>query len=112
MVREGDCRLVELYNTERSGDGFRVSSSAVWDLTTNHTHPAGWTSADAAGLPIFSGLLRYDEVAKAACTTSFASPFRRYAAPPPHPPAIESAGELKVRGSDFEVLASGPLTAC
>ena len=43
--------------------GFRVSSSAVWDLTTNHTRPAGWTSADAAGLPILPGLLKYDEVA-------------------------------------------------
>jgi hypothetical protein len=40
---------------------FRVSSSAVWDLKVNHTRPPVWTSADAAGLPILPGLLRYEE---------------------------------------------------
>jgi hypothetical protein len=63
VLRQGDCRLFELYNTERTATGFRVSSSAVWDLTVNHTRPAGWTSADAAGLPILPGLLKYEEVA-------------------------------------------------
>lgn len=63
VVRQGDCMLFELYNTERTAGGFRVSSSAIWDLKTNHTRPAGWTSADAAGLPILPGLLRYEEVA-------------------------------------------------
>jgi hypothetical protein len=63
VVREGDCTLFELYNTERTAGGFRVSSSAVWPLGTNHTRPAGWTSADAAGLPILPGLLKYEEVA-------------------------------------------------
>jgi hypothetical protein len=63
VLRQGDCRLFELFNAVRSGGGFQVSSSAVWDLTVNHTRPAGWTSADAAGLPILPGLLKYDEVA-------------------------------------------------
>ncbi len=63
VLREGDCTLYELYNTERTGTGFRVSSSAIWDLTRNATRPPGWTSADAAGLPILPGLLRYEEVA-------------------------------------------------
>ena len=63
VVRQGDCMLYELYNTVRDGDGFRVSSSAIWPLTANHTRPAGWTSADAAGLPILPGLLKHDEVA-------------------------------------------------
>ncbi|MGH7528737.1 MAG: hypothetical protein ACREMX_18745 [Gemmatimonadales bacterium] len=62
VVRQGDCTLFELYNTERTGSGFRVSSSAVWDLTVNATRTPGWTSADAAGLPILPGLLKYDEV--------------------------------------------------
>jgi hypothetical protein len=62
VLRQGDCMLFELYYTERTGNGFRVSSSAVWDLTVNHTRPAGWTSADAAGLPILPGLLKYGEV--------------------------------------------------
>jgi hypothetical protein len=61
VVQQGNCTLYELYNAERVGGGFRVSSSAVWDLTLNDTRPAGWTSADAAGLPVLPGLLRYDE---------------------------------------------------
>ncbi|HEX6105783.1 MAG TPA: hypothetical protein VFZ26_09380 [Gemmatimonadales bacterium] len=63
VLRQGDCLLFELFNTVRTASGFQVSSSAVWDLKTNHTRPAGWTSADAAGLPILPGLLRYEEVA-------------------------------------------------
>ncbi len=63
VVRQGECVLYELYNAVRTAGGFRVSSSARWDLTVNATRPAGWTSADAAGLPILPGLLRYDEVA-------------------------------------------------
>lgn len=56
VLQEGNCTLYELYNAERAGGGFRVSSSAVWDLTINDVRPPGWTSADAAGLPILPGL--------------------------------------------------------
>ena len=45
------------------GASWQVSSAARWDLTRNARRPAGWTSADAAGLPILPGLLRYDEAA-------------------------------------------------
>jgi hypothetical protein len=62
VVRQGDGTLYELYNTIRDGDGFWVSSSAIWSPGANHTRPAGWTSADAAGLPTLPGLLKYDEV--------------------------------------------------
>ena len=55
VVRQGECVLYELYNAVRTAGGFRVSSSARWDLTVNATRPAGWTSADAAGLPILPG---------------------------------------------------------
>jgi hypothetical protein len=55
-------KLYETFATHRDGDGFRAGSGAVFDLTTNALRPAGWTSADAAGLPIFPGLVRYDEV--------------------------------------------------
>jgi len=63
VVQQGSCVLYKLYNAVRTGSGFRVSSSARWDLKVNATRPAGWTSADAAGLPILAGLLKYDEVA-------------------------------------------------
>jgi hypothetical protein len=59
------CRLYELYALNpTSGGGWRAGSGAVWNLRSNHLRPAGWTSADAAGLPIFPGLARYDEVAR------------------------------------------------
>lgn len=54
--------LYELYRAFRDGPGWKADSGAVWDLKSNKLRPAGWTSADAAGLPIFPGLVRYDEV--------------------------------------------------
>jgi len=59
------CRLYELYAlSPKPGGGWQAGSGAVWNLRSNHLRPAGWTSADAAGLPIFPGLARYDEVAR------------------------------------------------
>jgi len=59
------CRLYELYALyPKPGGGWRAGSGAVWSLRSNALRPAGWTSADAAGLPIFPGLARYDEVAR------------------------------------------------
>jgi hypothetical protein len=60
-LRQGDCRLFELYAAEREGAGWHASSGAAWDLRTNALRPEGWTSADAAGLPILPGLARRDE---------------------------------------------------
>lgn len=57
-------RLYELFRAFPEGDGYRAGSGAVFDLNSNRQRPAGWTSADAAGLPIFPGLVRYDEVAE------------------------------------------------
>lgn len=88
VLQRESCMLYELYNTERLAGGFRVSSSAIWNLTVNHTRPAGWTSADAAGLPILPGLLRYDEAAAGAITHAlrFTTPAvrRAYVAPASH----------------------------
>ncbi|MFI5222346.1 MAG: hypothetical protein ACHQK8_08480 [Bacteroidia bacterium] len=57
-------KLYELYNASKnSGSGWSASSGAVFDLITNYYRTDGWTSADAAGLPILPCLLRYDEVA-------------------------------------------------
>ena len=58
----GQCKLWELYDVRRSGSSWSAGSGAVFDLRSNALRPAGWTSADAAGLPIFPGLVRYDEV--------------------------------------------------
>lgn len=62
IVRDGECRLYELFALERSGGGWHAGSGAIFDLDSNALRPDGWTAADAAGLPIFAGLARYDEV--------------------------------------------------
>jgi hypothetical protein len=61
VLRQGDCRLFEMYGASRQGAGWHAYSGAVWDLRSNALRPAGWTSADAAGLPIVPGLARVDE---------------------------------------------------
>lgn len=63
VVQSGACRLYELYNARlEAGGGWTAGSGAAWDLNSNALRPAGWTSADAAGLPILPLLVRYDEV--------------------------------------------------
>jgi hypothetical protein len=58
------CRVYELFAARRNGDGsWRAGSGAVFDLRSHRLRPAGWTSADAAGLSIYAGLARYDEFA-------------------------------------------------
>ena len=57
------CRLYEMYNAWPQSTSWDASNGAVWDLRSNARRPNTWTSADAAGLPIFAGLARYDEVA-------------------------------------------------
>jgi hypothetical protein len=58
--------LYELYNASVKADHWEASSGAVFHLNSDALRPDGWTSADAAGLPIFPGLVRYDEVAGGA----------------------------------------------
>ncbi len=62
-VDRDHCRLYELFAATATGGHWEASSGAVFDLHSNALRPEGWTSADAAGLPIFPGLVRYDEVA-------------------------------------------------
>lgn len=64
LVDKSSCRLYELFDLTRTSSGWHAGSGATWNLRSNAVRPAGWTSADAAGLPIFPGLARYDEVAR------------------------------------------------
>jgi hypothetical protein len=57
------CKLWELYAVRAVGSGWAAGSGAYFDLRSNALRPEGWTSADAAGLPIFPGLVRHEEVA-------------------------------------------------
>ncbi len=62
VIDRDNWNLYELFYAFPSGAGWNAASGAVFDLKSNALRPAGWTSADAAGLPIFPGLVRYDEV--------------------------------------------------
>ncbi len=62
IVQQGGCKLYELYAAERVDGAWRAGSGAVFDLNSHALRPEGWTSADAAGLPILPGLVRRDEV--------------------------------------------------
>jgi len=67
LVLEKDgCWLYELFHANLKSSVWSADSTAVWDMTINAQRPWTWTSADAAGLPIFPGLVRYDEVAAGA----------------------------------------------
>ena len=63
IVDSGSCKLYEMWNVRHTRRGWRAGSGAVWKMTSNALRPDGWTSADAAGLPILPGLVRYPEVA-------------------------------------------------
>jgi hypothetical protein len=65
IVDRDRCRLYELFALRpKPGGGWRAGSGAIWDLRSDRLRPKGWTSADAAGLPILPGLARYEEVAR------------------------------------------------
>jgi hypothetical protein len=72
LVDTQNCHLYELYDAQQNANGsWQAGSGAIWDLRSDALRPAGWTSADAAGLPIFPGLVRYDEVASGKIDHAF-----------------------------------------
>ena len=66
VLDRNTCVLYETFNTHRCNGQWSASSETIWDMQNYEQRPWGWTSADAAGLPIFPGLVRYDEVASGA----------------------------------------------
>jgi hypothetical protein len=62
VLHRDECRLYEVFDFQWNGGDPRAGSGAIWDLGRYRLRPRGWTSADAAGLPIFAGLIRRDEV--------------------------------------------------
>ena len=86
VLDKDNCWLYELYHASVSSSGaWSAGSSAIWDMTLNEQRPYTWTSADAAGLPIFVGLARYDEVAAGVINHAlrFTVPSTRQAFTPP-----------------------------
>jgi hypothetical protein len=104
-------RLYEMYSAYRQGSGWRAGSGAVFDLASNATRPAGWTSADAAGLPIFPGLVRYDEVVEQGQilhALRFTARFTReaYVAPARHYASSDTSSGLPPMGMRVRLKAS------
>ena len=85
VLDQGGCWLYELYYAHLDNGTWYAGSTAIWDMTINEQRPYTWTSADAAGLPIFPGLVRYDEVAAGAINHAvrFTVPVTQEAFTPP-----------------------------
>lgn len=90
MIQTDECKLYELFAVSGKAGSWHGGSGAIWDLKSNMLRPDGWTSADAAGLPIFPGLARYEEASKGgmnhalrftvqATQSAYASPARHSA---------------------------------
>ena len=71
VIDKNKCWLYETWQTQLCSGTWSAANGAIWDLTNTEHRPYGWTSADAAGLPIFPGLVRYDEVAAGAINHAF-----------------------------------------
>jgi hypothetical protein len=85
VLDQGGCWLYELYYAHLKDGNWYAGSTAIWDMTINEQRPYTWTSADAAGLPVFVGLVRYDEVAAGAINHAvrFTLPVTQEAFTPP-----------------------------
>jgi hypothetical protein len=66
VIDKAQCFIYETWQTQLCNGAWSAANGAIWDLISSEHRPYGWTSADAAGLPIFPGLVRYDEVAAGA----------------------------------------------
>jgi hypothetical protein len=88
------CFLYELYSSYPQSANWNADSGAVWDLLSDEQRPYTWTSADAAGLPIFPGLIRYDEVAAGAINHAirFTVPSSRDGFTPPASHSASTSG--------------------
>ena len=71
VIDKNKCWLYETWQTQLCTGTWSAANGAIWDLTNTEHRPYGWTSADAAGLPIFPGLVRYDEVASGVIHHAF-----------------------------------------
>ncbi|MFN2543682.1 MAG: hypothetical protein ABR600_03795 [Actinomycetota bacterium] len=109
MIDRSDCTLYELYDAHYSDGGSTAGSGAIWDLDSNKLRPADWTSADAAGLPIFPGLLRLDEVKKGlvdhAIRFTAERTDQRYVWPARHQAGAANDSNLPPMGARFRLKA-------
>jgi hypothetical protein len=115
VLQTGSCKLYELYLADPRPDGsWTADSGAVFDLNSNDLRPAGWTSADAAGLPILAGLVRYEEVAageiKHAIRMTAPQTRRHYVWPARHYASSLTGTQYPPMGQRFRLKASFDIT--
>jgi hypothetical protein len=110
MLDRDACRLYELFDARLEDDGWHAGSGAIWSLHSNALRPLGWTSADAAGLPILPGLVRYPEVAAGVISHAlrFTAPVTRrgYIYPARHFASDRSSRSLPPMGLRVRLKAS------
>ncbi|NUR08880.1 MAG: hypothetical protein HOQ45_17980 [Nocardioidaceae bacterium] len=110
VVDRSRCRLFETWATEEHGGRWSAGSGATWSLRSNALRPDGWTSADAAGLPILPGLLRWNEVQKGSVdhavrfTTDVTS--RHHVWPARHDAGSTDSRDVPPMGARFRLRSS------
>jgi hypothetical protein len=114
LVDKSSCRLYELFALERRGARGHAGSGAIWNLRKNGRRPSGWTSADAAGLPILPGLARPDDLRKGSIDHAlrFTAPRTRraYVYPASHQAGSSNSAALPPMGLRIRLKRSVPLT--
>ena len=110
IVDRDKCVLYELFAARKTATGWKAGSGAIWNMNSNALRPAGWTSADAAGLPILPGLVRYDEVAAGVIRHAlrFTAPVTRqqYIYPARHYASDDTSASLPPMGLRVRLKAS------
>ena len=113
IVDKATCRLYETWDTRHTRKGWTAGSGASWLLSSNKLRPAGWTSADAAGLPILPGLLRAGEVRAGHVDHAirFTAPVtaERYLWPARHEAGSTGKQSVPPMGARFRLKASFPI---
>jgi hypothetical protein len=115
VLQRGSCKLYELYAASRRGAGWEAGSGAVFNLRSSALRPEGWTSADAAGLPIYPLLVRYPEVARGsidhALRVTVPRTQRGYIHPATHEASSSSDPSLPPMGLRLRLKASYSLAS-
>jgi hypothetical protein len=118
IVDNSTCTLYELYDASYSGGSWHAGSGAIWNLNSNALRPDTWTSADAAGLPVLPGLVRYDEILSgnidhairftASSTNGYIWPARHLTSDDPSAPHIPPMGARFRLKASFNVSGYPP----
>ncbi|MGZ8783456.1 MAG: hypothetical protein ACXWZB_08170 [Gaiellaceae bacterium] len=115
IVDRDSCTLYELFALFPTASGWRAGSGAIFDLRSNKLRPAGWTSADAAGLPILPGLARYEDVARGridhALRFTVQNTRRAYVWPARHFASDKTDPALPPMGMRFRLKQSYPIAS-